>query len=113
MPKTATAMGVHDSSASGAPNRHAYMHRTKSVDYGIILSGEIDMLVDLNGHTQHGNFDILRRRPAPIQISWLGYAGTTGAPYIDVLIADRIVAPNPEDFTERLEYLPQRRFAHP
>jgi len=67
---------------------------------------EIDILVDLNGHTQRGNFDILRRRPAPIQISWLGYAGTTGAPYIDVLIADRIVAPDPQDFTERLEYLP-------
>jgi mannose-6-phosphate isomerase-like protein (cupin superfamily) len=40
------AMGVHDSSAAGAPSRHAYMHRTKSVDYGIILSGEIDMLLD-------------------------------------------------------------------
>ena len=40
------AMGVHDSSAAGAPGRHAYMHRTRSVDYGIILSGEIDMLLD-------------------------------------------------------------------
>jgi len=40
------AMGVHESSAAGAPSRHAYMHRTKSVDYGIVLSGEIDMLLD-------------------------------------------------------------------
>src|SRR5471030_3360806 len=38
------AMGVHESSAAGAPSRHAYMHRTKSVDYGIVLSGAIDML---------------------------------------------------------------------
>lgn len=71
---------------------------------------EIDILVELNGHTQHGSFDVLRRRPAPIQMSWLGYAGTTGAPYIDTLIADRIVAPDPAGFTETLEYLPDTFF---
>ena len=38
-----SAMGVDH---AGAASRHAYMHRTKSVDYGIILSGEIDMLLD-------------------------------------------------------------------
>jgi protein O-GlcNAc transferase len=71
-----------------------------------IRAQEIDVLVELNGHTQRGSMDILRRRPAPVQASWLGYAGTTGAPFIDVLIADRIVAPNPDAFSERLEYLP-------
>ena len=40
------AMGVDHGGAAGAPSRHAYMHRTKSVDYGIVLSGEIDMLLD-------------------------------------------------------------------
>ena len=40
------AMGVDHGGPAGAPSRHAYMHRTKSVDYGIILSGEIDMLLD-------------------------------------------------------------------
>jgi predicted O-linked N-acetylglucosamine transferase (SPINDLY family) len=73
---------------------------------------EIDMLVELNGHTQRGSFDVLRRKPAPVQASWLGYAGTTGAPYIDVLIADRVVAPSREDFTERLEYLPNSFFVN-
>jgi len=72
---------------------------------------EIDILVELNGHTQRGSFEILRRKPAPIQASWLGYAGTTGAPYIDYLIADRIVAPTEGDFTEKLEYLPNSFFA--
>ncbi len=81
----------------------------QSADY--IRRLEIDLLVELNGHTQHGSFDILRRKPAPLQVSWLGYAGTTGAPYIDTLIADRIVAPNPADFTEKLEYLPNSFFA--
>ena len=68
---------------------------------------QVDVLVDLNGHTQRGSLDILRRRPAPVQVSWLGYAGTSGAPFIDTLIADRIVAPNPAAFSEQLEYLPQ------
>jgi predicted O-linked N-acetylglucosamine transferase (SPINDLY family) len=72
----------------------------------LIRALEIDVLVELNGHTQRGSLDILRRRPAPVQASWLGYAGTTGAPFIDVMIADRIVAPNSAVFTERLEYLP-------
>jgi protein O-GlcNAc transferase len=71
-----------------------------------IRAQEIDVLVELNGHTQRGSLDILRRRPSPVQVGWLGYAGTSGAPFIDTLIADRIVAPNPQAFSERLEYLP-------
>lgn len=67
---------------------------------------EVDILVDLNGHTQGDNFDILAHRPAPVQATWLGYAGTTGAPFIDHLIADRVVAPNPQAFSEKLAYLP-------
>jgi hypothetical protein len=41
-----SAMGVDHAGPAGTPSRHAYMHRTKSVDYAIILSGEIDMLLD-------------------------------------------------------------------
>ena len=67
---------------------------------------EVDVLVDLNGHTQGDSFDVLAHRPAPVQATWLGYAGTTGAPFIDYLIADRIVAPNADAFSEKLAYLP-------
>jgi predicted O-linked N-acetylglucosamine transferase (SPINDLY family) len=67
---------------------------------------EVDVLVELNGHTQRGSLDILRRRPAPVQVSWLGYAGTTGAPFMDYVIADRVVAPQAQAFSETLEYLP-------
>jgi predicted O-linked N-acetylglucosamine transferase (SPINDLY family) len=67
---------------------------------------EIDLLVDLNGHTQGDNFDILSHRPAPVQATWLGYAGTSAAPFIDYVIADRIVAPQAEGFSEMLAYLP-------
>ena len=80
----------------------------KSAEF--IRAQEVDVLVELNGHTQMGSLDILRRRPAPVQVSWLGYAGTSGAPFIDHLIADRIVAPNPEAFSEKLEYLPNSFF---
>ncbi len=41
---------------------------------------EVDILVDLNGHTKDDNFDVLSHLPAPVQASWLGYAGTTAAP---------------------------------
>ncbi|HUE65692.1 MAG TPA: tetratricopeptide repeat protein [Rhizomicrobium sp.] len=75
-----------------------------------IHAQEIDVLVELNGHTQRGSLDILRRRPAPVQVSWLGYAGTTGAPFIDFLIADHFVAPNPHAFSEQLEYLSESFF---
>ena len=67
---------------------------------------EIDILVDLNGHTRGDNFDILSHRPAPVQATWLGYAGTTAAPFIDTLIADKIVAPDARAFSEKLALLP-------
>jgi predicted O-linked N-acetylglucosamine transferase (SPINDLY family) len=73
---------------------------------------EMDILVDLNGHTQGDSFDVLARRPAPVQASWLGYAGTTGAPFLDVCIADRVVAPDQAAFSERLEYLPHSFMPH-
>jgi predicted O-linked N-acetylglucosamine transferase (SPINDLY family) len=77
-----------------------------------IRAMEVDIVVDLNGHTQGDSFDILSHRPAPVQASWLGYAGTTAAPFIDYVIADRNVAPDAEAFTEKLAYLPNCFFPH-
>ena len=54
---------------------------------------EIDIAIDLGGHTGQARLRIFAHRPAPVQATWLGYPGTTGAPFIDYLIADRIVAP--------------------
>jgi protein O-GlcNAc transferase len=67
---------------------------------------EVDILVDLNGHTKGDHFDLLSHRPAPVQASWLGYAGTTAAPFVDWLIADAVVAPDRRAFTEQLALLP-------
>jgi len=77
-----------------------------------IRAMEVDIVVDLNGHTQGDNFDILCHRPAPVQASWLGYAGTTAAPFIDYVIADRMVAPDADAFSEKLAYLPNCFFPH-
>ncbi len=53
----------------------------------------IDIAVDLKGHTQEARLGIFSHRPAPVQIAWLGYPGTTGASFIDYMIADPVVLP--------------------
>jgi protein O-GlcNAc transferase len=73
---------------------------------------EIDIAIDLGGHTSLTRLQIFAHRFAPVQASWLGYAGTTGAPFIDYLIADRIVAPFEHQpfFSEQLVHLPDTFF---
>jgi predicted O-linked N-acetylglucosamine transferase (SPINDLY family) len=69
---------------------------------------EVDIAVDLTGHTTGGRPGILAFRPAPIQVNYLGFPGTLGAPYIDYLIADPIVIPAHEEpaYLERIVRLP-------
>ncbi|MCG8509905.1 MAG: tetratricopeptide repeat protein [Rhodospirillales bacterium] len=68
----------------------------------------IDILVDLTGHTRGTRLAVCARRPAPIQVTWLGYPGTTGADFMDYIIADPTVLP--EDHaklcTEKVVYMP-------
>jgi predicted O-linked N-acetylglucosamine transferase (SPINDLY family) len=73
-----------------------------------IAGDHLDVLIDLNGHTQFSRTAILALRPAPVQMSWLGYLGTLGAPWCDYVVTDRFVSP-PESaphFSERFAYLP-------
>jgi predicted O-linked N-acetylglucosamine transferase (SPINDLY family) len=73
---------------------------------------EIDIAIDLGGYTGLSRLQIFSHRPAPVQASWLGYPGTTGAPFMDYLIADATVAP-PEDqpfYSEELVQLPDTYF---
>jgi protein O-GlcNAc transferase len=72
----------------------------------------IHILVDLAGHTAHNRLPIFAWRPAPVQVSWLGYFATTGVPTIDYLLADRVSVPASlcDQFTERIWYLPNTRF---
>ena len=68
----------------------------------------VHVAVDLNGWTDGCRPGIFAYRPAPIQVSYLGFTGTTGAPFIDYILADRIVLPFDEQpfFTEQIVHLP-------
>jgi len=73
-----------------------------------IHADQIDLLVDLKGYTREARTGILVRRPAPVQIAWLGYPGTTGAEFIDYAVVDASVVPASQQryFSERLLYMP-------
>ncbi len=69
---------------------------------------EIDIAVDLKGYTGNNRFGIFIERCAPIQISYLGYPGTTGSNCIDYLVADKTLIPkeNEKFYSEKIIYLP-------
>lgn len=73
---------------------------------------QIDIAVDLMGFTHHARPGIFSQRAAPLQLSYLGYAGTTGAPWIDYLVADPIVIPqhSRQRYSENVIYLPNSYF---
>lgn len=60
---------------------------------GLIREAEVDILVDLNGQTQGWRPAILAQRPAPVIATYLGYAGTMGADFVDYIIGDAEVTP--------------------
>lgn len=68
----------------------------------------VDIMVDLKGYTKQTRLDLLSRRLAPIEVSYLGYPGTIGCPHMDYVIGDRFVTP-PEHqpfYAERLVLMP-------
>jgi len=75
----------------------------------VIEADALDILIDLKGHTLHSRLAILARRPAPLQLHYLGYPGTLGYAAIDGIVADHVVAPANEDacFGERVLRLPR------
>lgn len=74
-----------------------------------ILDDRIDILVDLTGYTTDTRLEILALRPAPVQVSWLGYPGTLGHPRLaDYIIGDPIVSPiaHAAHYSEALALMP-------
>ena len=69
---------------------------------------EIDIAVDLGGHTANSRTEVFAMSAAPIQLSYIGYLGTMGADYYDYLIADPIMIPkeNQKYYSEKIIYLP-------
>lgn len=69
----------------------------------------IDILVDLKGYTQDHRFRTMAYRAAPLQVSWLGFPATTGAPCIDYFIGDPVVTPlaHADRYSEKLAQMPR------
>jgi predicted O-linked N-acetylglucosamine transferase (SPINDLY family) len=73
-----------------------------------IRERDVDILVDVKGATYGSVMQVMAHRPAPLQVNWLGFPGTSGADYIDYLIGDTIVTPLAHEahFSERIAQMP-------
>ncbi|MDE1570649.1 tetratricopeptide repeat protein [Aquabacter sp. P-9] len=83
-------------------------HLSASAAAQRIRADGIDILVDLKGYTLGCRTEILALRPAPVQVSFLGYPGTMGADFMDYIIGDRVVTPlaHAGHYDEKIVQLP-------
>jgi predicted O-linked N-acetylglucosamine transferase (SPINDLY family) len=106
--------GMNDGSAARRELRESFdefedlLHCSHAESAARIRAGGVDILVDLKGYTTDARPDILVYRPAPVQVSYLGYPGTMGSDAVDYIVVDPVVVPLDEQpyFSEQLVYLP-------
>ena len=109
----AYSYGPEDKSAMRARLRAAVEHfidvawDPDDVLFRRVQDDSLDILVDLKGYTMGGRTAVLARRPCPVQVNWLGYPGTMGAPFVDYLITDRFTVPPGSEsaYSEKIAYL--------
>ncbi|RZC47203.1 hypothetical protein C5167_040148 [Papaver somniferum] len=80
----------------------------------LINEDKIQILINLNGYTKGARNEIFAMQPAPIQVSYMGFPGTTGANYIDYLVTDEFVSPTGYShiYSEKLVHLPHCYFVN-
>jgi predicted O-linked N-acetylglucosamine transferase (SPINDLY family) len=73
-----------------------------------IAADEIDILIDVNGHTRSARLGVFARHPAPVQVNWLGFPGSMGSPYHHYIVADAAIIPpeNERYYSETVLRLP-------
>jgi len=106
--------------AIGRRLRSAFEHfhdattRSDAATAQLLRDLKIDIAVDLNGYTVGGRPGIFAHRAAPVQVSYLGYAGTLGAAYMDYLLADGVVIPHGQEmfYREQVVRLPHCYLPH-
>jgi protein O-GlcNAc transferase len=111
---TAIAFGPDDGSPLRARLKKTFDHfedvrgKSDAAVARMLREREIDIAVDLNGHTAEGRPGIFAWRPAPVQVNYLVYPGTTGADFMDVILADRIALPADQqaNMREKIVHLP-------
>lgn len=87
---------------------HDVRHMTDADVARLAREAGIDIAVDLTGYTRYGRTGIFARRAAPIQVSYLGFSATTGCDYMDYILADKTLIPEPNraSYSEKVVYLP-------
>lgn len=101
---------------AGAEAWHNVADKSDIELFELIQNDEIDVLFDLSGHTGYNRLPMFSMKPAPIQVSWIGYPGTTGLNAVDYRIVNsNYAAPGVLDdqFTEKLIYLPFPKIFEP
>ncbi|SNB76329.1 Predicted O-linked N-acetylglucosamine transferase, SPINDLY family [Arboricoccus pini] len=83
-------------------------HLTAGQVASLMRAHEIDIAIDLKGHTHASEWSVMAHRPAPLQVNFLAFPGTTGAPYLDYILADAFIIPeaNRRFFSEKVVHLP-------
>lgn len=77
-----------------------------------VKKDQVDILIDLSGHTKGGRLSAFAKKPAPVQVSWIGYWGSTGLSSIDYVLADPVSVPASEEhwFVEKIWRMPSLRY---
>ncbi|MDR3387024.1 MAG: tetratricopeptide repeat protein [Rudaea sp.] len=95
--------------ASGFHEFHDISAQSLEAMLRSLRDGHCDILIDLDGYCEGSRPQLLALRPAPLQVNWLAYPGSLGAPWCEYLIADRFLIPEQqrEHYSERIAWMPR------